>query len=261
MSSTRPLRRRSGRRVSSTSIHVAGAYLGVALLLNAFEIQAPVVVGLPGVPATPAPVVDIPADGANGLGGRLPMLDLETATPAQQALAAEMQAINAALKQQFGDLFGSVDELVGPLNAYLYNPTIGSAIYKLSNTLSASSLPIQIREIVILAGGGLWGSEFELYAHEKVARYFGVPEDAIASLASGEAPVGLTGNQLIAAQFVQELISTRQVSDELYHAAEAAFGQTGVVDIIHVASTYLGVSLLLNAFEVPDLSEVGIPAP
>ena len=45
--------------------------------------------------------------------------------------------------------------------------------------------------------------------------------------------------------------TTHEVSKERYHAAEAAFGQTGVVDIIHGAGAYLGVSMLLNAFEVP----------
>jgi alkylhydroperoxidase family enzyme len=131
----------------------------------------------------------------------------------------------------------------------------------MSNTLSASTLRPNVREVAILAVGGLWGSEFEVYAHEKVARYFGVSEEGIASLANGQAPVGLTGDELIAAQFVQELTATRQVNDELYHAAEAAFGQTGVVDLVHVAGAYLGVSLLLNAFEIPAPADGVTPPP
>lgn len=249
-----------GREGVVDIVNVAGTYLGVSLLLNAFEIQAsavPAPTPQPGVLPTPA----APVVGEYGPGGRLPMLDLATATPAQIALANQMKANNLLLPPQLRDLFGGTDALIGPLNAYLYSPAIGAAAYDLSNTLSVSALSSQVKEIVILSVGGLWGSEFELYAHEKVAGLVGVPADAIASLASGRPPVGLTGDKLIAAQFVQELISTHQVSDELYHAAEAAFGQTGVVDIIHIAGSYLGVSLLLNAFEVPSPSGAATPAP
>jgi hypothetical protein len=70
-------------------------------------------------------------------------------------------------------------------------------------------------------------------------------------LGAGQAPVGLTGDELVAARFVQELVSTHYVSDETYHAAEAAFGQKGVVDMVNLAATYLGASATLNAFEVP----------
>ena len=99
--------------------------------------------------------------------------------------------------------------------------------------------------------GGQWGSGYELYAHEKVAALYGVPEEAIASLAAGQAPVGLSGDDLIAAQFVQELVSTYRVNNELYHAAEAAFGQDGLVDLVNLAGTYLGASAALNVFEIP----------
>jgi hypothetical protein len=79
----------------------------------------------------------------------------------------------------------------------------------------------------------------------------GLYDDSIQSLASGQEPVGLTGDELIAAQFVQELVTTYHVNDELYHAAEAAFGQEGLVDLVNLASTYLGTSAMLNAFKVP----------
>src|SRR5690606_38039242 len=108
-----------------------------------------------------------------------------------------------------------------------------------------------VKEVVILSVGGQWGSGYELYAHKLAAKAYGVPEEAIESLASGQPPVGLTGQELVAAQFVQELVSTHRVSDELYHAAEAEFGQAGLVDLVNLASTYLGASAVLNAFEVP----------
>jgi len=234
-------------------VNLAGVYLGVSATLNAFEAQGPEPSGVP-VPVAPNPPV-IP-DGGD-LGGRLPLLDLDTATPEQLALDAEIKAVAIPTQAVTGiELVDSDGQLIGPLNAYLYNPVIGGALFDVGNTFSSSTLNPRVREIVILSVGGEWGSAYELYAHEKVAALYGLPQEAIDSLAAGQAPVGLTGSELIAAQFVQELVSTRYVSTETYHAAEAAFGQDGVVDLVNLTGVYLGASALLNAFEVPAPSEV-----
>ncbi len=233
-------------------VNIAGTYLGVSALLNAFEVQGPEAAG-PGVLPTPNPP-PFPVDGPNGLGGRLPLLDLSTASPEQVALAEAMLAAALPIQEATGiQLVSPEGQLIGPLNAFLYNPVIGAALFDVGDTFASSSLSPQVKEIVILSVGGQWGSDYENYAHVLVAGLSGVPEEAIALLVSGQAPVdaGLTDEELIAAQFVQELVSTHGVSSETYHAAEAAFGQEGLVDIINLAGTYLGASILLNAFEVP----------
>ena len=229
--------------------NLAGTYLGVSALLNAFAAQGPEQFSTPIPPAAPAPV---PGSDEYGLGGRLPLLDLSTATPAQLELAASIKAVAIPTQQATGiELLSPDGKLIGPLNSYLYNPTIGGALFGVGNAFAASSLSPRVKEIVILSVGGQWGSGYELYAHEKVAALYGVPQDAIESLAAGQAPVGLSGDDLIAAQFVQELVSTYRVSNELYHAAEAAFGQDGLVDLVNLAGTYLGASAALNVFEIP----------
>ncbi|MCX2940494.1 carboxymuconolactone decarboxylase family protein [Mycobacterium pinniadriaticum] len=234
-------------------VNLAGVYLGVSATLNAFQAQGPE----PSDPAVPvAPNPPVVPDGGD-LGGRLPLLDLDTATPAQLALDAQIKAVAVPTQAVTGiELVSPEGQLIGPLNAYLYNPTIGGALFNVGNTFSSSSLSARVREIAILAVGGEWGSEYELYAHEKVAALYGLPQEAIDSLAAGQAPVGLSGSELIAAQFVQELVSTHYVSSATYHAAEAALGQAGVVDLVNLAGVYLGASALLNAFEVPAPAEV-----
>jgi alkylhydroperoxidase family enzyme len=239
-------------------VNLAGTYLGVSATLNAFEIKGPGT-QTPGVLPTPASWTPAPVDGPNGLGGRLPLLDLDTATAAQLALDAAIKQIAIPTQAATGiQLLDSEGRLIGPLNAYLYNPVIGKALFDVGNTFASSTLPSRVKEVVVLSVGGLWGSEYETWSHEKVARLVGLPEDAITALSNGQPPVGLTGNELIAAQFVQELVSTYRVSDETYHAAEAAFGHAGLVDMVNLASTYLGASALLNAFEVPVPPEAAV---
>jgi alkylhydroperoxidase family enzyme len=231
-------------------VNLAGSYLGVSAVLNAFEVGGtPVTAGSPVLPPAPSAA---PISYENGLGGRLPLIDLDQATPAQLELAAFMKSLGAPLEALTGAQYEDEQgRLIGPFNGYLYNTVIGTAIANVATKFSSSVLTAKTREIIILAVGGQWGSAYELYAHEKIAIFYGIPEAAIVSLSAGQAPSGLSGNDLTAALFVQELISTYKVSDELYHAAEAAFGQVGVVDMVNLVGTYLGVSILLNAFEVP----------
>ncbi len=239
-------------------VNLAGTYLGVSATLNAFNIKGPNTAAPPVLPNPGTPVI-APPDGPNGLGGRLPLLDLDTATAAQLELAAKIKAVAIPTQAATGiQLLNSEGQLIGPLNSYLYNPVIGGALFDVGNTLSSSSLSARVKEIVTLSVGGLWGSEYEVWSHAKVARLVGVPEESIVALGSGQPPVGLSGNELIAAQFVQELVSTYRISDDLYHAAEAAFGQTGLVDIVNLASTYIGASAALNAFQIPVPAEPAV---
>ncbi|WP_354525259.1 PGRS repeat-containing protein [Mycolicibacterium sp. 624] len=232
-------------------VTLASTYLGVSATLNAFNVRGPNPAA-PAVLPTPVPATPPSSDGPNGLGGRLPLLDLDTASPAQLELAARIKALALPIQQATGiELVTPEGQLIGPLNAYLYSPVIGGALFDVGDTFSSSSLSPRVKEVVILSVGGLWGSDYEVWSHAKVARLVGLPEEAIVSLGSGQAPVGLSGDELIAAQFVQELVSTYRVSDELYYAAEAAFGRVALVDLVNLASTYLGASAVLNAFEVP----------
>ncbi|ODQ96383.1 carboxymuconolactone decarboxylase family protein [Mycolicibacterium holsaticum] len=227
---------------------LTGTYLSASSLFNAFELQGPSTYG-PGVAPSPTPPR---FDGDYGLGGRLALIDLETATPAQLALAAQIKEVALPAQEATGvQVVDSQGRLIGPFNGYLYSPVIGAALFDAENIFATSSLPDRVKEVAVLAVSGMWGTEYTIYAHGQTARLAGLPEEAIQSLANGQAPVGLTGDELIAAQLVQELVSTYQISDETYHAAEAAFGRAGVIDLINLTGTYLGTSAMLNAFEVP----------
>ena len=44
---------------------------------------------------------------------------------------------------------------------------------------------------------------------------------------------------------------TRAVDDATYRTALEAFGQDGVLDMVHLIGMYLATSAVLNAFEIP----------
>ena len=51
--------------------------------------------------------------------------------------------------------------------------------------------------------------------------------------------------------FVNELLTTKQVSDATFKAARDRFGERGVVDLIGVSGYYQLVSMLLNVDRYP----------
>jgi 4-carboxymuconolactone decarboxylase len=114
-----------------------------------------------------------------------------------------------------------------------------------------TSLSARLREVVILAVGAVWQSEYELYAHSAAARKVGLSEDAIRVLVSGGIPDDLSKDETIAAELTRQLSTTHRVDETLYRQAENAFGTTGLTDIVILIGIYHTVCATLNLFEIP----------
>ena len=187
------------------------------------------------------------------LGGRLPLVDPDTLTPEQQDLAASVRATQLPWAIDAGfEITSPDDRLIGPFNAFLHHPEIASRFLAFSAAESRyTTLNERIPEIVILAVGGVWAAEYELYAHSVLAANAGIDRGAIRALSHGELPKSLHGDELIAAELVQQLSKSHRIDDTLYRAADAAFGRRGLVDIVALMGQYLTVSALLSLFEVP----------
>jgi 4-carboxymuconolactone decarboxylase len=187
------------------------------------------------------------------LGGRLPLLDPQAMSVAQKAIYDRLNktmipwADNANFKGKTDD-----GRLIGPFNPMLFNPGIGSRFLDLHDAEEKhTSLNKRIREVVILAVGAVWGSDYERYAHSAAARKAGISEEAIRTLASGGIPDDLSDQEKIALRFARKLSAEHHVDAELYSAAERAFGKQGLVDITYLTGIYHITCAFLNAFEIP----------
>ena len=105
--------------------------------------------------------------------------------------------------------------------------------------------------MVILAVGAVWQSDYERYAHSVVARKAGLSEEAIRTLAAGGLPEDLSEPEKLAQRYTRQLATEHRVDAALYHEAEQAFGQEGLVDLAYLAGIYHLVCGLLNSFEIP----------
>lgn len=149
--------------------------------------------------------------------------------------------------------------LPGPFNAWMYSPHVGNLVQELGAALRFSnSLPNNLLEIAVLMVGKHWSSQFEFWAHARLARQAGVPEAAIEAIRTGAEPMFDRPEETQIYLFAREFIETKRIGDATYAATRAILGEQGLVDLIALMGYYTLVSMTLNCFNVP-LPEGQVP--
>lgn len=187
------------------------------------------------------------------LGGRLPLIDPRELEGDQKKLYELMNSTLISWADASGFKGKTEDgRLIGPFNPYLYSTGITPGFLQWMQADSKhTSLNKRVHEVVILSVGAVWKSPFELYAHSAVARKAGLPDAAVQALVAGESSDDLSREEQVAHRFARQLTTEHRVDLDLYREAEAAFGRTGLVDMVYLVGMYLLTCALLNAFEIP----------
>lgn len=193
--------------------------------------------------------------------GRLPLLEPHTLNAAQRDLYASI-----AQGPRATGPFSIVDpegRLAGPFNALLHSPSIGSAVEQLGAALRfGGELDARIRELVICTVAAHWGSAYEWYAHQRVAREVGVSDGELEAVRDGRIPDGAPAAETAALELVTALLQERMVGPELYQRVVAHHGPSGLVEICAVVGYYQLLAGLLAAADVgapDDLTQEEIP--
>ena len=203
-------------------------------------------VGLAGV--STAAAADAPPAPQSTM--RLPNIPPDQVTAEQQALFGKLRAgIDAHLQ---GFVTQRPDgALIGPFNALLHFPRLGTPAWDLFLALAGGSvLPKPVREVVILSTGAHHGSLYELYSHEALSAKAGLSPAKIRTLAAGERPADLSEEESIGYDVAAVLHRDHQVPNTTYQAAATAFGVQGVAEIAYLVGCYALIGSLLNTFDV-----------
>ena len=181
---------------------------------------------------------------------RFKLIPLENLTPEQQVLADAIRSgPRAAMKSSAASKPGP---LGGPFNVWLRSPGMGNIIQQLGAEIRfRSSLPSKLNEMAILITARKWTSQYEWFAHHKVAMEAGLDPAIAQDIAQGRCPAKMSGDEAIVHDFSRELHETQSVSDATYKAALDRFGERGVVDLIAVNGFYVLVSMCLNVDRTP----------
>ena len=105
------------------------------------------------------------------LGGRLPLLDPQALSIAQKEIYDRLNT--TMIPWADGAHFQSKTDggkLIGPFNPILFSPDISARFLDLHDGEEKhTSLSERVRQVVILAVGTVWHSDYELYAHRAAA--------------------------------------------------------------------------------------------
>ncbi len=129
-----------------------------------------------------------------------------------------------------------------PFSAFLNNPELTYRIAHVGSYIRFDGLlPDQTRELAIMATAREIDARFEWAANSASRR------DAIANR---KAPEGLGEDEALPIRVAQGLLRDHAISDELFAAAHAKFGDAGVVELLATVGYYSLMGCVLNGLQI-----------
>ena len=182
-------------------------------------------------------------------GDRFAPLTFEQLTPEQATMVTDLLA-------------GTRTSLNGPFNALLRSPEMGNHAQKLGEYVRfKTSVPRRLNEMAILMTARYWSSQYEWYAHERLALDAGLSPAVIDDILAGRRPASIEADESIVYDFCTELRERRRVSDATFEVAVDLLGEKGVVDLIGNMAYYDLVSMVLNVDRYPLPAGAALPFP
>ena len=156
-------------------------------------------------------------------------------------------------------IVGSRGSVRGPYGILLQSPDLASRVAHTGTFVRFElDLPESLKETIIITTAREIDSQYEFYAHARLAREAGTSEDTIQAIANRTAPAGLSGDEEMVVRYTQELLRNHKISDATFNAVRDRFGIQKTVEITALIGHYLLVGQILAAFDV-DLPEGATP--
>ena len=175
-------------------------------------------------------------------------MSYDDANPEQQQLWDELLASRGGP----ATLVGPDGSLRGPFNHMVTNPHLGKRMGDLGHAVRfEASVERRLQELAICTVGAHWRSNFEFWAHGRMAIEQGIDPGIIEAMASGTTPSFERDDEAEVHAFAAELVSTGRVADDRYEAVRARIGEVALADLITTIGYYSLISLTLNAHRVP----------
>jgi 4-carboxymuconolactone decarboxylase len=168
---------------------------------------------------------------------RFPQLTMDQLNEAQKPLGEQIMKVSSV-------------GLGGPYNPILRSPVFGQKMFDLLYYLRwQTSVPLKLNEFAILITGRQWRSQVEWFAHVPIAIKAGLSPDIIAELKTNKRPSNMPPEEAVVYDFVTELATKHEVSDETFNRAKKLLGEQQVVDLTAAAGTYVSVAMILAMAE------------
>jgi 4-carboxymuconolactone decarboxylase len=142
--------------------------------------------------------------------------------------------------------------LLGPFNARLLDPPVGTAIQAVGAALRfGSTLTDREREFVILSVARAEKSGHEWRTHAAVALRAGVTEGELACIGSPDPHWTADPGEVACLELARELLDTADVSDATFDRTATVLGLPKVFDVVSLVGHYRDTALALRVWRVP----------
>src|SRR5262245_42431818 len=151
-----------------------------------------------------------------------------------------------------GELVNGEGGLIGPFNAFVHAPGVGSHLSELGGMLRfRTSIERRLSELAIITVGAAWRAELWWGERGRRAREHGVSDAVVDAIGRGDEPPFEAEDERVIYQVASELTSTGGLGQHAYDAAQQLLGDQGMVELVSLCGYYTLISFLLNAFAVP----------
>lgn len=179
---------------------------------------------------------------------RLPFITGDDLTPDQQAV---WDCVTNGRRGPATRLVNPEGGLVGPFNAPLHAAATGRKVVELGEALRFDTeIDNRLLELAVCMVGAHWRSNFEWFAHARLAVEAGISPEAVAAIEQGAVPEFERDDERAVHALTRGLLTEGRVSDEVYQAALDHVGTQGMVELSQLIGYYCLVSLTLNTFEI-----------
>jgi 4-carboxymuconolactone decarboxylase len=182
---------------------------------------------------------------------RFKILQQSEMTPAQKDLVKSIASGPRASVS--GSAANSGDGTVGsPFNVFLRSPELGDHLQKVGSYIRfKSTLGLRLNELAILVTARHWTSQYEWFAHHRLALQAGLDPQIADDIANWRRPTTMKPDEEAIYNFSSEMHADKRVSDATYKAVLDRFGEQGVMDLIAVNGYYSLISMVLNVDRTP----------
>jgi 4-carboxymuconolactone decarboxylase len=143
-----------------------------------------------------------------------------------------------------------------PFSAFLNNPELTYRIAHVGSYIRFDgTLPDKTRELAIMATAREVDARFEWAGHARMAKELGISEATIDAIANRKAPEGFSEEEALPVKVAQGLLRDHAISDELFNAAHAKFGDAGVVELLGTVGYYSMMGCVLNGLAIEPPAE------
>ena len=183
---------------------------------------------------------------------RFALTPLTEMTPQQLAVAKAIMTNPGRAAAGSPATAAGATSLSSPFNVWNRQPELADRLQKVGEYVRfRSSLPPRLSEFAILITARRWSSQYEWFAHHRLALAGGLDPAIAEAVANGRAPVNMKPDEQVVYDFTTELHEHRGVSDATFKRAVDALGEAGVADLIAINGYYVLVAMTVNVDRTP----------